>query len=516
MTLATGSRLGPYEISAAIGAGGMGEVYRARDTQLGRDVAIKVLPSFLSADPDRLRRFEQEARAAAALNHPNILVVFQLGTHDGVRYLVSELLEGSTLREPLQRGALPIRKAIDYGVQIARGLAAAHEKGIVHRDLKPENVFVTKDGRLKILDFGLARLLPQRGEVEVNAPTMSELTDPGTVMGTVGYMSPEQVRGKPADHRADIFAFGAMLYEMLTGKRSFQKPTSAETMTAVLNEEPPGLSSLVPLAPPAMQRVVHRCLEKSPEQRFQSTSDLAFALEALSDSSSTAAATPASPDRARRSKLVATAVGLTVVALLALAALFLFRARKSPGPPAGEYLQLTNFADSAVAPALSPDGRMLAFIRGRLHVRRARRGLRQTASRWRACAIYARRPLENGAAGLFSGRLAHRLHSGRSGLLDRAGPRRGVEPLAHGGYPELDSDCRKPAANHVFRWDGRRPPYGYLHRHGESRGAAAGVSPQRREWHGASFVSVAGWAFRVGGRNGHHQLAAVPAGAVRR
>jgi eukaryotic-like serine/threonine-protein kinase len=364
MTLATGSRLGPYEISAAIGAGGMGEVYRARDTQLGRDVAIKVLPSFLSADPDRLRRFEQEARAAAALNHPNILVVFQLGTHDGVRYLVSELLEGSTLREPLQRGALPIRKAIDYGVQIARGLAAAHEKGIVHRDLKPENVFVTKDGRLKILDFGLARLLPQRGEVEVNAPTMSELTDPGTVMGTVGYMSPEQVRGKPADHRADIFAFGAMLYEMLTGKRSFQKPTSAETMTAILNEEPPGLSSLVPLAPPAMQRVVHRCLEKSPEQRFQSASDLAFALEALSDSSSTAAATPASPDRARRSKLVATAVGLTVVALLALAALFLFRARKSPGPPAGEYLQLTNFADSAVAPALSPDGRMLAFIRG--------------------------------------------------------------------------------------------------------------------------------------------------------
>jgi serine/threonine protein kinase/WD40 repeat protein len=364
MTLTTGSRLGPYEITAAIGAGGMGEVYRARDTQLGRDVAIKVLPSFLSADPDRLRRFEQEARAAAALNHPNILVVFQLGTHEGVPYLVTELLEGSTLREPLQRGALPIRKAIDYGAQIARGLAAAHEKGIVHRDLKPENVFVTKDGRAKILDFGLARLLPQRGEVEVDAPTLSELTDPGTVMGTVGYMSPEQVRGKPADHRADIFAFGAILYEMLTGKRAFRKPTSAETMTAILNEEPPGVSQLVPLAPPAMQRVVHRCLEKSPEQRFQSASDLAFALEALSDSSSITVAAPASPERERRSKLVATAVGITVVALLASAALIFFRARKSPGPATSEYIQLTNFADSAVAPTLSPDGRMLAFIRG--------------------------------------------------------------------------------------------------------------------------------------------------------
>jgi eukaryotic-like serine/threonine-protein kinase len=364
MTLKTGSRLGPYEILAAIGAGGMGEVYRARDTQLGRDVAIKVLPSFLSADPDRLRRFEQEARATAALNHPNILVVFQFGAHDGVPYLVSELLEGNTLREPLQHGALAIRKAIDCGVQIARGLAAAHEKGIVHRDLKPENVFVTKDGRVKILDFGLARLLPQHGEVEANAATLTEMSEPGAVMGTVGYMSPEQVRGKPADHRADIFAFGAILYEMLTGKRAFQKPTSAETMTAILNEEPPGLMQLVPLASPAMQRVVHRCLEKSPEQRFQSASDLAFALEALSDSGTTTAAAPASPERDRRSKLVATGVGLAVVALLACAALIALRNRKSGGPVNSQYVQLTNFADAAVAPTLSPDGRILAFLRG--------------------------------------------------------------------------------------------------------------------------------------------------------
>jgi eukaryotic-like serine/threonine-protein kinase len=364
MPLTPGSQLGVYEIISAIGAGGMGEVYRARDTKLGRDVAIKVLPSFLSADPDRLRRFEQEARAAAALNHPNILVVFQLGTHDGVPYLVSELLEGNTLREPLQRGALPIRKAIDYGVQIARGLAAAHEKGIVHRDLKPENVFVTKDGRLKILDFGLARLLPQRGEAEASAATLSELTDPGTVMGTVGYMSPEQVSGKPADHRADIFAFGAILYEMLTGKRAFQRPTSAETMTAILNEEPPGVSQLVPTAPPALQRVVHRCMEKNPEQRFQSASDLAFALEALSDSSAITAAAPPSREKESRSKIAAVAVGLTVLVLLAGTALFFMRGRKSSAPASTEYVQLTNFSDSAVAPALSPDGRMLAFIRG--------------------------------------------------------------------------------------------------------------------------------------------------------
>src|SRR6202161_3654788 len=261
MALAAGTILGQCEIHSPLGAGGMGEVYRAHDTRLNREVAVKVLPESVSSDPERLRRFEQEARAAAALNHPNILAVYQMATHEGVSYMVTELLEGETLRERLRRGAIPLRNAIDYGVQIARGLAAAHEKGIVHRDLKPENLFLTRDGRVKILDFGLARLLPQRGEVELNALTMSDLSDPGAVMGTVGYMSPEQVRGKPADHRADIFAFGAMLYEMLTGKRAFQKPTSAETMTAILKEEPPGVSQLVPLAPPTMQRGVHRCLD---------------------------------------------------------------------------------------------------------------------------------------------------------------------------------------------------------------------------------------------------------------
>ncbi len=286
ITLPPGTKLGEYEVKSLLGAGGMGEVYRARDSRLGRDVAIKVLPAFLSADSDRLRRFEQEARAAAALNHPNILAVFQMGTYQGAPYLVSELLEGETLREQVKRGRLSIRKAIDYGVQIARGLAAAHEKGIIHRDLKPENLFVTKDGRVKILDFGLAKLT-QPGSQD-SADTLTKGTEAGVVMGTVGYMAPEQVRGQSADHRADIFAFGAILYEMLAGKRAFQKPTSADTMAAILNEDPPGISQVVTNIPPALQRVVHRCLEKNPEQRFQSASDLAFALDALSESGGSA------------------------------------------------------------------------------------------------------------------------------------------------------------------------------------------------------------------------------------
>src|SRR5580698_6440950 len=266
--------IGQYRIVAKIGAGGMGEVYRARDFRLGRDVAIKVLPSLFSADSDRLRRFEQEARAAAALNHPNILAVFQMGTHEGAPYLVSELLEGETLREGIKRGPLPVRKAVDYGAQIARGLAEAHAKGIIHRDLKPENLFGTKDGRVKILDFGLAKLRQLQSGSKQSSPSLKEQTETGMVMGTASYMSPEQVRGENVDYRADIFAIGSVLYEMLTGRRAFQKPTTPETMTAILNEDPPGISQITTSIPPALQRVVHRCLEKNPEQRFQSSSDL--------------------------------------------------------------------------------------------------------------------------------------------------------------------------------------------------------------------------------------------------
>src|SRR5450631_4459338 len=267
MTLIPGTKLDGYEVLSLLGTGGMGEVYRARDSVLKREVAIKVLPSFVSRDPDRLSRFEQEAQAAAALDHPNILAVHQCGTFDGAPYLVSELLVGESLRHALQRGPLPVRKVIDYAVQITHGLAAAHDHGIVHRDLKPENLFVTKDGRVKILDFGLAKLIQLQADSDGNAPTLPHGTDPGMVMGTAGYMSPEQVRGFTVDHRADIFAFGTILYEMLSGSRAFQRSTSVETMTAILNDDPPAISQTGSHIPPAVQRVVNRCLEKNPEQR---------------------------------------------------------------------------------------------------------------------------------------------------------------------------------------------------------------------------------------------------------
>ncbi|MBV8673503.1 MAG: serine/threonine-protein kinase [Acidobacteriaceae bacterium] len=343
MPLAPGTKLDGYEILALLGAGGMGEVYRARDPALKRDVAIKVLPAFVSRDPDRLSRFEQEAQAAAALDHPNILAVHQFGVFDGTPYLVSELLVGESLRHVLQRGPLPVRKAIEYGVQIAHGLAAAHDHGIVHRDLKPENLFVTRDGRIKILDFGLAKLIHTQADSDGNSPTRSLGTDPGIVMGTAGYMSPEQVRGQSVDHRTDIFAFGAILYEMLTGRRAFQRSTSAETMTAILNDEPPAISHTGANIPPALQRVVHRCLEKTPEQRFHSASDLAFALDALSDSgASPAVGTQQQTSKSPRRTLVWT-IPLLAVILLAGTAWFVIANRNS-GPPLriSEYTQLTH------------------------------------------------------------------------------------------------------------------------------------------------------------------------------
>src|SRR6266568_365793 len=292
MTLATGIRLGPYEIQSSLGAGGMGEVYRARDTRLGRDVALKILPESFARESDRLRRFEQEAQAVAALNHPNIVAIFDTGQNNGSPFLVSELLEGETLRTVLDRGAMQQRKTIDYGVQIAHGLAAAHEKGIVHRDLKPENIFVTKDARIKILDFGLAKLAQKASAAGADdgVTLTSSHTAAGVVMGTASYMAPEQVRGEVADPRTDIFAFGAVQYEMLSGKRASRRDTPAETMTAVLKEDPPELSDPGHPISPALDRIVRRCLEKNPEQRFQSAKDLSFALGALSGTDSSGAA----------------------------------------------------------------------------------------------------------------------------------------------------------------------------------------------------------------------------------
>jgi len=345
VTLTSGTKLGEYEVKSLLGSGGMGEVYRARDSRLGRDVAIKVLP-LLATDSDRLRRFEQEARAAAALNHPNILAVFQMGTYEGAPYLVSELLEGETLREQLKRGPLSVRKAIEYGVQIAHGLAAAHEKGIVHRDLKPENLFVTRDGRVKILDFGLAKLTQPRSSSD-SATKLTQVTEPGVVMGTVGYMAPEQVRGQTTDHRADIFAFGATLYEMLAGKRAFQKPTSADTMSAILNEDPPGISQATGNIPQALQRVVHRCLEKNPEQRFQSASDLAFALDALSDSQGSAhVATTARANISARERWKI----IVPVTLLVLLVGVYFYFHRAPKLSATDTIVLTDFTNSTGDP----------------------------------------------------------------------------------------------------------------------------------------------------------------------
>src|SRR6266567_1183417 len=279
--LTKGTRLGDYEVQSLLGFGGMGEVYRARDRRLDREVAIKVLPSFLSSDPERLRRFEQEARAAATLNHPNILAVFQMGTYEGASYLVSELLNGETLRDHMRRGPLELPKLLDYSVQIADGLAAAHGKGIVHRDLKPGNLFVTNNGRIKILDFGLAKLTQPKPECAVTTRTLERQTEPGMVMGTVGYMSPEQARGEPLDARTDLFSFGTVLYEAATGEAAFAGDSQASIIAAVLEKMPTPPRDLRKDLPPSLQSVFHRCLQKDPDRRWQCAADMASELRRI-------------------------------------------------------------------------------------------------------------------------------------------------------------------------------------------------------------------------------------------
>jgi Tol biopolymer transport system component len=361
MALTSGTKLGPYEIVSLLGAGGMGEVYRARDTRLGRDIAIKVLPEGLANDADRLRRFEQEARTIAALNHPNILGIHDIGVHDGAPFLVSEFLEGQTLREALVSGPLPVRRAIEYALGIAEALAGAHDKGIVHRDVKPENVFVTRDGRIKVLDFGLAKLVRPEENHETAVTQTSPGTLPGMVMGTVGYMSPEQVRGEPIDPRSDIFSFGAVLYEMLTGKRAFKRETSAETMTAILREEPLALNDAGWQGPLEPQRILARCLEKNVARRFQSASDLAFAIESLSGTSTTqrSTATRVSRPTSRRAWLPWV---IAAALLLGTAVWEMVRPAAAPANPLekAHFTRVTDF--ESVEAAISPDGRFVAFI----------------------------------------------------------------------------------------------------------------------------------------------------------
>jgi Tol biopolymer transport system component len=369
VSLNSGTRLGRYEIRSKIGAGGMGEVYLARDLEIGRDVAVKVLPSTFSSDQDRLKRFQQEACAAGALNHPNILSIYDVGKNDGSPYVVSELLEGETLRKRIIGTPLGQRRAVDYALQIANGLAAAHEKGIIHRDLKPDNIFITNDGRVKILDFGLAKLTQLDGnQSQTDVPTRRVDTDPGVVMGTVGYMAPEQLKGGAVDQRSDIFSFGAILYEMLSGRRAFHGESAAETMSAILKEDPPELSDTNRSVSPALERLVNHCLEKNPEARFHSARDVAFALEAVSGSA------VASETMTARSLVTTTsrmrpwlpwalaAIGL-LIAAVTLAWTYFRRERTDARPIEALrfIIPIPEKAQTFGPPMISPDGRYVVF-----------------------------------------------------------------------------------------------------------------------------------------------------------
>jgi Tol biopolymer transport system component len=351
-----GTSLGHYQVQRPIAEGGMGVVYRARDTHLERDVAVKVLPPSFAESAQRLARFQQEARTAGGLRHPNLLAVFDMGVHEGLPFIVSELLDGETLRDALRRagGRLPLRKAMELALQVAQGLAAAHAGGVVHRDLKPENLFVTRDGRVVILDFGLAKNASVTASHDGSTGALA--SEPGLLFGTVGYMAPEQCEGLPADQRADVFAFGAVFHEMLTGARTFQRPTAVETMTAILREEPPPLP---PHVPPVLNALVRHCLEKAPEQRFQSMRDVAFGLEALGSSlaQTSSARLPALRLPPRRRLLPAGAALVLGFGLLGLGAAFGLRPR--PEPPS--FKQLTFRRGYVTAARFAPDGQTLVY-----------------------------------------------------------------------------------------------------------------------------------------------------------
>ena len=357
-----GDRIGRYEILEAIGAGGMGEVFRARDSKLDRDVALKVLPSRLAGDQDRLLRFEREAKAVAALSHPNILEIHDFAIDDGTAYAVTELLEGETLRQRLESGPLPIRKVSEVGAPIALGLAAAHDKGVVHRDLKPENIFLTRDGRVKILDFGLASLqLSAAAANQTESPTVTRHTDPGTVLGTVGYMSPEQVRGEPVDGRSDVFSLGSILYEMTTGVRAFQRDTAAETMTAILREDPPEPDSSVSRVTPGLDRIVRHCLEKQPAERFQSARDLAFQLDSVSDASGVTPSADPGKTPVRRRWLSPAVIGLALAAGAVAGALGAAAMLSRPEPTEIELEKVTTRRGRVSSARFSADGRSVLY-----------------------------------------------------------------------------------------------------------------------------------------------------------
>jgi Tol biopolymer transport system component len=355
MPLASGTKLGPYEIQSPLGAGGMGEVYRARDTRLDRTVAIKVLPDVFASDLEHLQRFEHEARVLSTLNHPNLLAIYDIGAEGSVHFLVSEFLEGQTLRDRLNQGALGVRRAAEYALQIASGLSAAHEKGIVHRDLKPENVFITSGGRVKILDFGLAKTTQSTASAD---RTLTVQTTPGVVLGTVGYMAPEQVRGLAADARSDLFSFGAVFFEMLSGKRAFQGVTPADTMSAILKDDPPELTEANRTVPLALEQIVRHCLEKNPQQRFQSAHDLAFDLEQLSRSSGSSAMLAMEQPGIgwRRARFLA----LPIAVLILMGSAFLAGHRMAQGTTP-TFQQLTFQRGRIMQARFSPDGQTILY-----------------------------------------------------------------------------------------------------------------------------------------------------------
>lgn len=472
MALTRGAKFGPYEILSMLGAGGMGEVYRARDTALGRDVAIKILHPGSLNDADLLHRFRQEAQAAASLSHPNILAIYQVGEHEGTPYIVSELLEGRSLREWLLAGKIPLRKTMECAMQIADGLAAAHERGIVHRDLKPENIFFTRGGHAKILDFGLAKFTrPKPLSVESNAFTLTLGSAPGLVLGTVGYMSPEQVRAMPVDSRSDVFSFGLILYEMLSGKNVFFRSTAADTMSAILKEDPPELHSSDNGVSPALDRIVRRCMEKEPADRFQSVRDLSFALQAVTTSATTTL--PASQEKPlpyeNRGRSLRT-IALVATGCLLMGSAVTWFALRAAHPGHGgtltitEVSRLTHESGFSDRPTWSPDGAMLAFSSNRsgnfeIYVRRIEGGQEVNITNDPAQDIQPAFSPDGSSIAFVSTR------SSRTGMI-RIAPNIGFEPVTYGGdvwvVPALGGPARRLVQDANFPvWspDGKKVAY---------------------------------------------------------